>query len=134
MKISLDEIKITKHIEGKEFIYICNSKNVYEKKGIKVEFTEEADMQVAIFRLKGELFCVSNICPHRHTDHIYEGIIEDKNIICPVHGWTYSLETGKNINPHQGLRSLIHYDILEIEDKIYIEKPDLIIAEWKKNL
>ena len=119
-------------IEGKEFAQVCFSNEVHEGKGLKIAFPEDADMQVAIFRVEGNLYCVSNICPHEHTEKMYQGIIDDKKLVCPYHAWTYSLETGKNINLKRGIKSLKKYNIFEKDGKVYIEKPELEIPLWRK--
>ncbi|MFA6572227.1 MAG: Rieske 2Fe-2S domain-containing protein [Bacteroidota bacterium] len=134
MKIYLNQIKKNIELEGRSFIPVCKSKEVLEKKGLQLIFEDDLDFQIALFRLKGQIYCVSNICPHRHADQIFNGIISGMNITCPLHGWTYSLETGKNTNPHQGLRSLVHYDSFESEGLVYIEKPHFEPPAWRKNL
>ena len=133
-KINLNEIADSISIEGKEFIYLCNADVIYNNKGYQFLFDDDLDKQIAVFRREGKLYCLSNICPHRHQDKIYDGIIRDMKVSCPEHGWTYELETGKNINPLQGLRSLKKYSILEKDGKIYIEYPEFDIPKWRENI
>jgi nitrite reductase/ring-hydroxylating ferredoxin subunit len=114
-----------------EYLYVCESKDILNRKGIKIQFPEDIDFQVAIFRLSDELHCLDNICPHRHADKIYDGIIKDNNVMCPLHGWTYSILTGENTNKHQGLKYLRKYDVFEENGKVYIEKPDFKIPKWR---
>ncbi len=122
----------SKIINGKEYVAICKTNELLEGKGIKIQFDEDDDMQVALFRINGELFCLSNICPHRHAEEIYNGIIKDGNVTCPLHGWTYNLKSGSNVNLKQGLKSLQKYEIFELSDKVYIEKPEMIIPKWRQ--
>lgn len=124
-------------IDGITFVSVCKSSELLNKKGKLVKFEEDDDMQVALFRIEGELFCVSNICPHRHAEEIYNGIltIEDncKNVVtCPLHGWSYFLDTGFNTNPKQGIKRITTYQIKEIDGEIYIEKPKLEIPKWRQ--
>ncbi|MCL5991143.1 MAG: Rieske 2Fe-2S domain-containing protein [Bacteroidetes bacterium] len=134
IKLNLINIKDRIFHEGKEFIFLIQSNKIYEGKGYQFLFDDDHDKQLAVFRRQGKLYCLSNICPHRHQDKIYDGIIDDMNVSCPEHGWTYSLETGKNVNPHQGLRSLKKFDIIEKDSKIYIEYPRFEIPKWRENL
>lgn len=134
IKLTLINIKDRILIEGKEFIFLCPSNNIYDGKGYQFLFDDDLDKQVAVFRREGKLFCLSNICPHRHQDKIYDGIIDDMKVSCPEHGWTYSLETGQNVNPLQGLRSLKKYEIIEKNGKIYIEFPVFEIPKWRENI
>ncbi len=119
-------------IDGRPFIIVCNSSDVFEGKGRQVKFPEDEDLQVALIRKNGKLFALHNICPHRHQDQIYNGIIRNMNIMCPVHGWTYSLETGRNVNRRQGLKSLRRYDVFEKDGIVYLEKPEFEIPKWRQ--
>ena len=121
-----------KFINNVKFIKVAESKNVYEKKGIKIQFEGDDDFQVAIIRYEGKLYCVDNICPHRHADKIFEGIIKDKTVTCPLHGWTYSLETGENIDIKKGIKKLKTYLCFEEDGIIYIEEPKFEIPKWRK--
>jgi len=121
-------------IDGKIYVNIAKSNEIAEKKGYKLMFYDDEDIQVAIFRVDGKLYSVSNICPHRHQDRIFEGIInKDLTITCPLHFWTYSLETGQNINQKQGIRSLEKYNIFEEDGFVWVEKPPYNPPKWRTN-
>ncbi len=117
--------------EGREFIFLCHTNQICEGNGYQFEFDGDSDKQIALFRIKGNLYCLYNVCPHRHTHLIYKGIINEGEIICPAHGWTYSLETGRNVNPQQGIKSLKKYETIEQNGKIFIEKPLFDIPKWR---
>jgi len=119
-------------INEKKYLEVCNSKDVFEKKGLKVQLPGDEDFQVAIFRIDGKLVCLDNICPHRHADRIFEGIIKDDKVICPLHGWTYSLITGENINKQQGLKNLNKHECFEQDGKVYIEEPKFEVPKWRR--
>lgn len=130
MTINLDKYE-TFEKNSRQFLYVCKSEDVIEKKGVKIQFPEDIDFQVAIIRLNGTLHCLDNICPHRHADKIYDGIIKEDTVICPLHGWTYSIITGENTNKHQGLKFLKKYLIYEEDGNVFIEKPDFKIPKWR---
>lgn len=117
---------------GKKFYHVAYSNDILEKKGIEIQFDDDIDMNVAIIRYEGSLYCVSNICPHKHQAEIYNGIIKDCKVSCPLHGWTYDLKTGENINKKQGIKSLKSYQVFESDGYVYVEKPDLEIPKWRK--
>ncbi len=121
-----------KIIDGVEFVPVCKVDDVFEGKGIRIAFEDDQDMQVAIIKKDGEFHCLSNVCPHRHKDKIYQGIIRGDRIMCPEHGWTYSIETGQNVNKKQGLKSLNKYEIFEEDGIVYIEKPWKEIPRWRR--
>ena len=54
-------------INGKDFQFICYSQEIKEGKGKRITFKDDIDTQFAVFRINGKLYCVSNICPHRHA-------------------------------------------------------------------
>lgn len=115
-----------------EFVKICPSDDVFEGKGKQIQFADDDDFQIAIFRVNGKLFALDNICPHRHADRIFEGIIKDMTVMCPLHGWTYSLENGENIDIHQGIKSLKSHEVFEEEGYVYIKKPEFEIPKWRR--
>lgn len=139
--------------DNKQLIAVCNSNELFNKKGKLIKFDEDDDMQVAIFRIGEKLYCVSNICPHRHAEEIYNGLLTcevnklDKTetlndnlkendlsdvVTCPLHGWSYYLDSGFNTNPKQGIKRIKTYDIIEQNGIIYIEKPELDIPKWRQ--
>lgn len=121
--------------DGKVFCDVMAAKDLVEKKGKRVSFSEDPDWELAVFRIEGELYCVTNICPHRHQPEIYNGILTGTELMCPLHGWTYSLETGQNVNTHQGIKSLKQFEIFEQDGRIYVEKPTSDSTPlWRKNL
>lgn len=119
-------------IDGKLFVSVCTSSELISEKGKKIKFEEDIDMEVSIFKIDNEYFCVSNICPHKHQPVIYKGIIKDCTVTCPAHGWTYDLKTGENTNKHQGIKQLKTYEVFEKDGEIYIEKPELVIPKWRQ--
>ncbi|MGE5436548.1 MAG: nitrite reductase small subunit NirD [Syntrophothermus sp.] len=74
------------------YFKICKVTDLPEKSGRRF-FIDDVD--IAIFKIDGEIFAVNNVCPHQHAAIIYDGFIEDKHIVCPSHGWMFNLETGK---------------------------------------
>ncbi|QQN74283.1 nitrite reductase small subunit NirD [Croceicoccus sp. YJ47] len=58
---------------------------------------------VAIFRTgEEELFATSNSCAHRQGP-LAEGIVHGRMVTCPLHSWTYSLETGEAQGADEGI-------------------------------
>lgn len=118
--------------DGKIYVSVCTSNELIPKKGKKIKFEDDIDMEVSIFKIDNEYYCVSNICPHKHQPVIYKGIIKDCTVTCPAHSWTYDLKTGENTNKHQGIKQLKKYEIFEKDGDIYIEKPKLEIPKWRQ--
>lgn len=55
------------------------------------------DQQVAVFRTRdGGVFATQAGCPHR-TGPLAEGIVGGRRVVCPLHGYTFDLITGKPV-------------------------------------
>jgi nitrite reductase/ring-hydroxylating ferredoxin subunit len=111
------------------FKKICPSDSVRDKKGIYYQF--ENEIEIAIFRENGLLYAVSNICPHQHSSVLHKGYVEDCTITCPLHGWMYSLKTGKALG---GGASIKVYSVFERDGFIFVEIPTIEEPSWAKNL
>jgi nitrite reductase/ring-hydroxylating ferredoxin subunit len=118
-------------IEGKKYIKLFRHSELLEKQGRKVTFADDIDMELAIFLVDGKLHCVSNICPHRHARDLHRGFIQNENLVCPLHGWTYNINTGLNVNSKQGRACLTIYSIIERDGYVYVEKPIVKIPKWR---
>lgn len=77
--------------------------------------------EISVVNLGGKIFAVSNICPHQHARLVNGtgGIIEGETIICPMHGWSYDVKTGK---PVYGEGKLKTYTIEISNGKIWLIK------------
>lgn len=118
-------------IDSKEYIFLCPSEDVKEGKAIRLQVGQEFEEQVALFRVNGRIFCLTNICPHRHKESIHRGFVSDGMVTCPEHGWTYHLENGKNVNPRQGLKSLKSFNVQEINGLIVATSLEFDLPKWK---
>ena len=76
------------------------------------------DKEVAVFKVDDELFALYNVCPHQHFNLIYDGIVEDSCVICPLHGWKFELQTGKNPDGGKGLET---YTLKVVDENVYIK-------------
>lgn len=51
-------------------------------------------LELALFRDEGELRCIQESCPHRGAA-LSEGFVQDGEVVCPWHGWRYSVRDGE---------------------------------------
>lgn len=80
--------------------------------------------EIALWRVGGRVFAAVNSCPHQHSPVLHQATREGLLITCPVHGWTFSLETGKAIN---GTGSMRLCAVRVEEDRILVQEPG---APW----
>ena len=112
----------------KQYIQLCQSGDIFPQKGKNFYFDE--DVQIAVFRDNHKLFAVSNICPHHYAAVICNGFLEEKTVTCPLHGWIYSLESGKALGSNA---RLLTYHIFEDEGLVWLEQPKKTRPLWLEN-
>lgn len=111
--------------DGKEFLFACFNQDIHEGTGKRIVIDDNTEL--AIFKIQGELFCLSNFCPHNHSPKIFEGYIQNFQIFCPEHGWSFDLKTGKNLS---SAKDLLRYDVFEERGYIWIEAPQKEKPKW----
>lgn len=83
-----------------DFHYVCLVEDIKESEGKRFFIN---DVDIAMFKVNGEIFALNNVCPHQHAAVIYDGFIENGRVTCPVHGWEFDLKTGKLGGERKGL-------------------------------
>ncbi|MBM4178596.1 MAG: Rieske (2Fe-2S) protein [Ignavibacteria bacterium] len=101
--------------DGIEWLRICRSAEVHERHGKRIEIDVEFDL--ALFRVSGNVHCVSNVCPHKRMPVIYDGVIEHGIVTCPMHGWRYDVRTGQK---DAGTSKLPCYQTREEDGWVYV--------------
>lgn len=98
-----------------EYVKICKVNDLKEETGKRFLID---DIEVAVFKVSGEVYALSNICPHQHTHLMFDGFIENGKVACPLHGWEFDLKTGKMAGGRKGLDS---YSVRIIDDEVFIK-------------
>lgn len=104
---------VNKNIDG--FVRLCFIDALKEFGGRRFIIDE---MEIAVFKIEGKIYALSNICPHQHTTMIYEGFIEHGCVVCPVHGWMFDLQTG---NTPAGRKGLDSYETKIVDNVVYVK-------------
>jgi nitrite reductase (NADH) small subunit len=103
-----------KHLDG--FQKVARTSEIPESH-CKLVCVDET--QIAIWHVGGRFYAINNICPHQHFPVLYKGALSGLTVTCPMHGWTYSLETGKAISGD----GCVHTFEVHIEDDaLWIKK------------
>lgn len=50
--------------------------------------------EIALFNVDGTFYALDNTCPHQGGP-LCEGWVEDDEVTCPWHAWTFKLSDGK---------------------------------------
>jgi nitrite reductase (NADH) small subunit len=61
---------------------------------------------------------------------ICDGLIEEETVTCPLHGWIYSLDSGKALGSNARLKT---YRVFEQEGNVWLEKPQKQTPLWLQN-
>lgn len=102
-------------IQAEGFVEVCKLKDLSENRGKKFVVNET---EVAVFLVSGRVTALYNICPHQHSSIIHDGFIEDDYVVCPAHGWMFSLSDGKQPDGRRGVDT---YPVIILEDKVFIK-------------
>ena len=70
----------------------CHDIPVREGRAVKV-----GNREIAIFNLEDRFLAVENRCPHKGGP-LADGIVSGAAVVCPLHAWKLSLETGRGLN------------------------------------
>jgi 3-phenylpropionate/trans-cinnamate dioxygenase ferredoxin subunit len=97
------------------FTKICDINDLEEDIGKRFIVNET---ELALFKSNGEIFALSNICPHKQTALIYDGFVEEGCVVCPAHGWKFDLRTGSKISGSKGLDS---YEVKVVDENIFVK-------------
>ena len=103
-----------------DFVKICKTSDVVNKRGKKFQLDDETE--IAVFKVDGIYYAVDNVCPHNHAPIIYDGFIDDMHIACPIHGFRFHLETGKQPTGMGG--NLRIFEVKTEGENLYVKKPD----------
>jgi nitrite reductase/ring-hydroxylating ferredoxin subunit len=75
---------------------------------------------IALFKRDGTVYALNNVCSHQHFSKLHEGEIVNLSVICPMHGWTYDMQSGMATNGGGRVRTYpVHIQgndvVLEVE-------------------
>ena len=73
-------------------IAYCRDIPLREGRAVKIH-----NREIAIFNLGERFLAVENRCPHKGGP-LADGIVSGATVVCPLHAWSMSLETGKGVN------------------------------------
>ena len=100
-----------------EFVKVAKVVDVFEKRAKLIRLEDE---DIAVWRVDGKFYAINNVCAHQHFSALHQGELNGLKITCPMHGWTYSLETGI---AETGNGKVKTYQVKVEGGFVWIEKP-----------
>ena len=79
-----------------------------------IKKVKAGDISICLVGYNGDVFAVSSTCPHQGFD-LSLGWCENKKLICPVHNYSFDLQTGKG--NHDYLKT---YAVKIKDDSVYV--------------
>ncbi len=97
---------------------VARAEDLREGRGLRCRVDED---EVALWQVGGRYFAISAVCVHHHVPTLHEGIREGLTVSCPLHGWTYSLETGRAVRGGGRVRA---YPVKIEKGEIFLDVED----------
>jgi nitrite reductase [NAD(P)H] small subunit len=81
--------------------------------------------RIAVFRTEDGWRAVDGVCPHEGGP-LADGIVADRCVTCPLHGWRFDLDTGEAVG---GDARVAVYEVLEQADELWLRLPPSGLAD-----
>jgi methionine sulfoxide reductase heme-binding subunit len=113
------------------FVQVCHVNDIEENRAKMFCLDVE---RIAVYKTKGKLFAVNNVCKHQNGP-LGEGKIIDGCITCPWHGYQYLPQNGSSPPPFK--EKVCTYDVKIIDNMVWVnptpypegtERPGAIIT------
>ncbi|HEY3875537.1 MAG TPA: nitrite reductase (NAD(P)H) small subunit [Candidatus Kapabacteria bacterium] len=100
----------------KEFLYACTLEEL-PTECERARMVTVDDGEIALFRIEGQVYATSNICPHEMSPLLAAGTVDcaNRTVTCPLHGWVFDIPSGRQLAPVEGSGSIPVYEV-RIED------------------
>ncbi|MHB8501827.1 MAG: Rieske 2Fe-2S domain-containing protein [Candidatus Acidiferrales bacterium] len=103
----------------KRWVQITSVESIPLREGRSVQVGEH---EVAIFNLGDRFLAVGNRCPHRGGP-LAEGIVSGATVVCPLHAWKVSLETGSVVSAPNAPNCVEAFHTCVKDGFIFLEMP-----------
>lgn len=98
-----------------KFEIVCKLTDIPDNKHGK-KFILSNNTDIAVFKIDGKIYAVSNICPHNQSQTLHEGRVDENLFLeCPVHGWKFHLGSGETSPECPEIRSKLRTFKTQIE-------------------
>jgi nitrite reductase (NADH) small subunit len=95
---------------------VCRRSDIPQQRGWPVRVNGRP---IAVFADRENLFAVDNACRHNGAP-LDDGFVEDGCVVCPWHGWTYELASGRHRMMFGGGPGLRTYPVAVNGDEVSV--------------
>ena len=103
---------------GTRLVDVAKFSSLPAKRGMRVVVEGES---LVLWKVGGGVVAAENLCPHQHLDTLHLGPVEHGEVTCPMHGWSFDLDTGMAIT---GSGRLKPYPVRVEKDRVLVELHD----------
>ncbi len=102
----------------------CHDIPLREGRALKV-----GNREIAIFNLGDRFLAVDNRCPHKGGP-LADGIVSGAAVVCPLHAWKLSLDTGRGLNSAsesscvETFRTRVEHGVVFLEIVVHVAEPE----------
>ena len=96
--------------------FVANLSDLEDREPFPVDVGDE---EIALILMDGEVFAISNICPHEYSC-LSDGHVEEDRIVCQLHQAEFHIPTGKVVQD-PAVEDLATYTVKIAGDEIYIQ-------------
>src|SRR5215472_4255446 len=107
-------------------IAYCREIPLREGRAVKV-----GNREIAIFNLGERFLAVENRCPHKGGP-LADGIVSGSTVVCPLHAWKISLETGEGASGPSA-SSCVETFRVRVEDGVVLLRESDICRKPEEN-
>ena len=107
-------------MNNKQWIRVTAMQNIPLREGRSVNV---AGREIAIFNLGDRVLAIDGRCPHQGGP-LAEGIVTGSTVVCPLHAWKISLETGSISKPNENPACVATYRTRIESGIVLIEVPE----------
>lgn len=101
------------------WIRVTHTENIPIRQGRSVRI---GPYVVAIFNLGGAFRAVENCCPHRNGP-LADGIVAGNDVVCPLHSWRFSLDSGDACTPQSGSACVRTFETKVVDGVVMVSLP-----------
>jgi nitrite reductase (NADH) small subunit len=101
--------------ESTRWVRIAHCRDIPPREGRAVKV---GGREIAVFNLGDRFLAIENRCPHKGGP-LADGIVSGAAVVCPLHAWKMSLETGRGVNGPSALSCVDTFRI-RVEGRIVL--------------
>jgi nitrite reductase (NADH) small subunit len=106
--------------ETKKWVRIAYCRDIPLREGRTVKI---GSREIAIFNLGDRFLAVENRCPHKGGP-LADGIVSGAAVVCPLHAWKMSLETGQGVSGPSTSSCVETFGTRVEDDTVWLELAD----------